>query len=231
MAMVASRVDSLRKAGIDNINLDLMYGFASETLEELSIDLEAILSLNPSHISTYSLQIEEGTLFHNKKEHASSDETLAEFYDFIVKTLKKHGYFRYEVSNFARPDKQSRHNLTYWHDERYIGLGVGASGYEGDCRYTNTHSVPNYLAGERRVYEETIDLKADRTYYLLTHLRLEEGFSLSEFKTRFQEDLLESKKNEIKRLCEAGLLLLEGDRIKVHPDHLYVMDSVVVDLI
>ena len=231
MAMVEAKAKALRSAGIDNINLDLMYGFLGQTKEELSLDLEAIISLHPAHISTYALQIEPGTLFFNKKQSASSDETLAEFYEHIVKVLQEHGYGRYEVSNFALSGKASRHNLAYWHDERYIGLGAGASGFEGGIRYTNTASVPGYIAGERRAYEEKVDDKADRTYYLLTHLRLEEGFSLEEFESRFHENLLESKKTEIKRLLELGLLQIESGRMKVHPKSFFLMDEAVRELI
>ena len=229
--LVKERVTALKEAGIENINLDLMYGFDGQSESELLDDIEAILSLRPTHISTYSLLVEPNTVFFNKDVKPAGDDEQAVFYELICKRLKEAGFIHYEVSNFALPGFHSRHNMVYWRNERYIGLGAGASGYEGDIRYKITSSIPKFIKGERRSEEERVSKQDQRTYFLLTHLRLAEGFSLKEFNSLFDEDLLSTKKEEIASFVSSNLIEVEGDRLFVKEGAMFVEDIVIRGLI
>ncbi len=228
---VEEAIITLRSNGIKNINVDLMYGFEGQNEEELLDDIKAILSLKVPHLSTYSLILEKGTILYGKGVKETEGDILANFYEIILKELRKAGYRRYEVSNFALPGYESRHNLVYWRDEQYYGLGLGASGYENGVRYRITPSINNYLKGIRKVEEEKVNKADDRSYYLLTLLRLEEGFDLREFRDRFDEDLLFSRKTAIEKHLKYGNVIVENDRIKVTDKGMLRLDSILVDLL
>lgn len=230
-SLVKEKVASLRRLGFTNINLDLMYGLPKETLIEVSEEVENLLSLCPEHISTYSLILEKGTVFAAKGIEEGDEEKVAEQYARINDILKKHGYHRYEVSNFSLSDKESRHNLTYWRDETYVGLGAGASGYEDGVRYRNTFSVPSYINGKRRIEEERVDNNGDKSYFLLTGLRLSMGISLEEYRKRFDSDLLIEKKEAVDRQLSLGNIAIEDGRLRVKEDRMILLDRVLVDFI
>ena len=223
-------VEIARSAGIDDINVDLMYALPGETMEDLEKDIDAFLSLNVPHISTYSLILEEGTAFHNQEIKEASEDLQADMYERILFRLRNAGYRRYEVSNFAKPGLESRHNQTYWKDQEYVGIGLGASGYENGIRYTKQKNLTAYLKNPTlRKEEEKVSLKEDRSYYLLCNLRLEEGFSLGEFENRFSIDFFSCYPSARKKISE-GLLKKDGGRIACTDKGMLLMDAVLVDL-
>ena len=230
-SLVKEKVSLLRRFGFSNINLDLMYGLPSETLDEVNEEVKNLLSLRPEHISTYSLILEKGTIFAAKGVKEGEEEMVAEQYARINEILKNHGYHRYEVSNFSLPNRESRHNLTYWKDEPYAAIGAGASGYEDGIRYRNTFSVPSFINGKRRIEEERVDPNGDKGYYLLTGLRLSVGISLKEYQNRFGSDLLIEKKEAIERQLSLGNIVVEDGRLSVKEDRMILLDRVLVDFI
>ena len=149
----------------------------------------------------------------------------------MISTLRKHGYERYEISNFARNKKYSRHNLTYWHDEPYYGVGLGASGYVDGVRYTNTKSLDKYLKGEYVAEKEEVTPELDLEYYLLTNLRLEKGFSRQEFIDRFGFDFVAKYKDEVLSLEKKSQIVTSDDRIMLSDEGLMIMDSILLKLI
>ncbi|MGL4946323.1 MAG: radical SAM family heme chaperone HemW [Cetobacterium sp.] len=151
-----------RKAGFDNISLDLMFSLPNQTLEDLKSDLKHLFLLKPEHFSIYSLIWEEGTNFFEKLEagiYKETDNDLeASMYETIIESAHNHGYVHYEISNFSLPEKRAIHNTKYWKNEEYLGIGIGASGYFENIRYKNILNFPEYygkiLNGMKPILEE-----------------------------------------------------------------------------
>ncbi len=141
--------ENIRKLGFNNINVDLMFSLPTQTKENFKETLENIVKLEPEHISTYSLILEEGTKFFNMYEKGdlslASDELDRELYDMAINILQQNGYTLYEISNFCKPTKQCKHNIVYWTRKEYIGFGLGASSLIDNKRIINTDNFNNYI--------------------------------------------------------------------------------------
>jgi oxygen-independent coproporphyrinogen III oxidase len=222
-------IKDLKDCGIENYNLDFIYGIPGMTMGDLDRDIDFALKMNTKHLSFYSLQIEEGTLLYNQGMKPVDEEFMRRMYDFIIEKLSKHGYQRYEISNFSLPGYESRHNLTYWHDEQYYAAGVSASGYIGNLRYTNTKSLTHYLKGEYNRESETIDSKTEEFEFLMLNLRLTKGFSLSSFKKRFHKDFKTEYKEEIEKVQD--YVEIVDDHFRIRKDYLYTMDNILLNLL
>ena len=221
----------LVKKYFTNFNLDLIYGLPNETLLEVKKDLEFILNFKPKHISIYALEVNPNSKFYIDGIKEEKDEILRKQYDFVVNFLKKNGYNRYEVSNFALKGYKSRHNINYWKDNEYVAIGTSSSGFIDNIRYVNSSSISDYIKGKRNKETEIITKTSDKTYYILTNLRLEEGFKLSDYKRKFNEDFYLKKKEVIDDFIKHNVLIMDKDRIRVATDYIYVLDSIVVKLI
>ena len=167
-----------RELGFNNINVDLIYGIPNENLKTLTNDLKMMLKLKPEHISTYSLIIEKNTLIGVNKIAPIEEEVDSTMYDLINKTLSKHKYNHYEISNFAKPGYESKHNLKYWNNLEYYGFGVGASGYVEGVRYENTKSITDYLKGTTITSKVIVSKKDNMENELILGLRKLEGVNL-----------------------------------------------------
>ena len=221
----------LVKKYFTNFNLDLIYGLPNETLLEVKKDLEFILNFKPKHISIYALEVNPNSKFYIDGIKEEKDEILRKQYDFVVNFLKKNGYNRYEVSNFALKGYKSKHNINYWKDNEYVAIGTSSSGFIDNIRYVNSSSISDYIKGKRNKETEIITKTSDKTYYILTNLRLEEGFKLSDYKRKFNEDFYLKKKEVIDDFIKHNVLIMDKDRIRVATDYIYVLDSIVVKLI
>lgn len=214
----------LNKYDIYDINLDLMYGFKNQTLNELEEDLNKFTSLKIKHISTYCLQLEESTLLNNMHYVLPDDEIIRKQYDFIVAFLKKKGFFRYEVSNFAKDNYQSKHNLIYWNNHEYGGVGLNASSYINNIRRTNTKNLSSYLEGNYQDYEEILSLDDQEFYFIMLGLRKEKGISLLEYKKIFKKDFLICYKDKLDDLLKNKDLILDNDNLYVNEDKMFILD-------
>lgn len=170
-----------REAGFDNISLDLMFALPGQSKEELREDIQKITEFEPEHISVYSLIWEEGTAFEKMlsegKIFQKSEEEEADMYEFVIKSLKESGYIHYEVSNFAKKGFEAKHNLKYWENREYLGIGLGASGYVSDVRYKNFTEFKEYYRAidseEKPILEfEKVDEKSKIMYRCILGLRL-----------------------------------------------------------
>lgn len=226
---IPSRIE-LAKKYFSNINVDLIYGILDETFEELKHDVEVFLKLDVPHISTYSLIIDGPSLYNIKGYKETSDEILRKYYDYILDNFRKNGFSRYEVSNFAKPGFESKHNITYWKNEEYIALGVGASGYINNIRYKNSASLTKYIKGIRDGVKEEVSQKDDIEYFLLCNLRLQEGFLLETFKNRYNIDILDLKKSEISDLINRNLIKIENNRLFCTDEGIMLLDFVLEKL-
>ena len=195
-----------REAGFDNINVDLMFGLPNQTLKEVENSLDYLIKINPEHISCYSL------ILHNDIfKNLPSDEEEREMYYLTIKKLTEAGYVHYEISNFAKPNKESKHNLCYWNQEEYAGVGAGASSYMNGKRYTNELNIEKYIKKVNKneqwyEIEEIQDENAKIREYMILRLRLLEGVNAQEFFEKFGIDVCEKFEKEIKRMQEKDLL-------------------------
>ena len=224
-------VNEAKKHNFDSINVDLIYGFEGQSIQDLENDLKNILALDVDHISIYSLIVAPGTVFHNMNYKEQNEEDSAKYYELIVKTLREHAYKRYEVSNFARKEKYAKHNLTYWHDEEYYGVGLGASGYLNGVRYENTKNLDKYLSGEHLASEEKVSKEKDFEYYLLTNLRLEDGFLRKDFTNRFGIDFVEKCGNRLDQFVKSGALRIDETSVKLSDQGMLIMDHILLNIL
>ena len=228
----AKKVVELAKSkGFSNINIDFIYGFKKQTLNDVKNDLEEFIKLDIDHISIYSLIVEKGSMFYAQNYPTQDESESRKFYEFIVSFLREHGYERYEISNFARNKKYSKHNLTYWKNEEYYGCGLGASGYEDGVRYENTKSLPVYLKGHFVSYRETITEKELKEYYLITNLRLENGFLKEDYTKTFGTDFINDYGVKIAKHKIENYFNLAGDSISLTDEGLILMDFILLKLL
>ncbi len=223
----------LREAGLDNINLDIMYAIPEQTEESLRKTLDNVIVLSPEHISAYSLIVEEGTPFYRDREMLNfpDEECELQMYRLITDTLKAAGYGHYEISNYAKPGYESRHNLKYWRCEQYIGLGASAHSYIGRTRFSNPSSLDEYISG---VYKRQISELSDedeRFEYAMMHLRLRDGFLLSEYQERFGEDFLVFRWERVKEFIDLGYLTLNEGRLAITEDGFYVSNYIMSEIL
>ena len=224
-----NNIQLARKYNFNNINLDLMYSLPDESLGILRKDLDLILKLKPEHISAYSLIIEDNTVVGINNVMPNDEDTDYDMYNIIRKTLIKHGYEQYELSNYAKKGYVCQHNLTYWHNENYYGFGLGAHGYIGNVRYENTRSLTNYLNGKFILKENLLSKAEDMDNYLMLGFRLVDGISLSEFYERYDISLLEHY--NINELIKSKEIIIDNDYIKINPKYLYVMNEILIKII
>ena len=230
-AQVAAAIDRLREAGIQNISIDLMYGFPEETLEDWEADIRQACSLKVEHISSYCLMIEEGTPLARLGMEPCDEETERTMYDTLIDRLEAAGYEHYEISNFARPGYLSRHNSSYWNDTLYIGLGAAAHSYDGKGRQWNVADIGQYIAD---IEEGTIPCEReeldDDTHYndrITVALRTREGLDLTTLSERHRRYCL----GEAQRFITDGLLQLQDDHLVLTRRGLFVSDYVMSALV
>lgn len=227
---VENSVALLRKYGINNINLDLILGLPNVTKNMLSKDLNNILSLNPSHISTYSLTVHPNTVFYLNKIKEPSEDFSRELYDLVHDVLTSKGFLHYEVSNFSLPGKQSQHNMTYWKNNEYYAAGLGASGYVKGIRYKNTTNFSKY---NEKIFEkeiEKIDLKSDFEYQIMLNLRTTEGLDLDYIRAIFNKDIYKEKFRVIDKFINNGLLIMSNNHLVPTYEGMMVLDQIIVSL-
>ena len=192
-AQTRQAVENCRKAGFENLSLDLIYGLPRQTMERWQENLAAAVALQPEHLSCYGLKVEEGTPLFARKDSAClpDDEAQADFYLYTVEYLRAAGYAQYEISNFARPGKESRHNLKYWQLGEYMGFGPGAHSDLGGVRYAYDRSLDAYIRGvtaHAPIFSEQDRIPpADRdTEWVMLGLRTVSGLDPREFERRFR---------------------------------------------
>ncbi len=224
---VVKLIDKLINVGIDNISVDLMFGFSNETKYEVEDDINEFMKLNIKHVSCYPLVIEKNTKFYINKIKAVDDDLMYEYYEVINKICKSNGFERYEISNFAKKGYESKHNLKYWRDKEYLGLGLGASGYLNDIRYDNTKSLNEYLRGNYVIHKELIKGNEKEFEYIMLNLRLSDGLDINEYRKLFAKDFKKTYANEIKKLADEGLLVIDSKRCYIAQKGVYLSNYVI----
>ena len=225
---IISTVSLARSLGFSNINLDLLYAIPGETLKELDEDLDFLVSLNPEHISTYSLIIEKNTkLYLNKTEEIDEDLDFL-MYNRICNRLKDK-YLHYEISNFSKKGYESKHNLCYWKNKEYYGFGVSAASYRDDIKYTNTKSINKYNNYEYKYLEEKVSKRDKMSYEMILGLRLLEGVSKDDFYKKYQIKIKDYF--DIESLLENNLLNENSTNYFISEDKLYISNEILLNFI
>lgn len=207
---VVQAVRRLKQAGFSNISADLIYALPAETMEDLEADLDAFLELDLPHLSIYSLQIEENSAFGRAGLQPADEDLEADMYERICTRLKQAGYLHYEISSFCRPGYESRHNLVYWQDQEYIGIGPGACGYENGDHYENRVSLSIYIEkGDQRVWME--DSAPERAFEaVMMSLRCAAGLDIDAWNRKYRRDFQKEFEEPLGRWCPDYLILNNG---------------------
>ena len=237
---IHSTVDRARKAGFDNLSLDLMFAVPNQSLSSWESNLNKALEKNPEHLSTYNLTIEQGTAFSklqsNGKLIMPDDDHQLELYKRTIERLTKKGFHHYEISNFARRGKECKHNITYWENKNTLGLGAGASSYMNGTRFKNINLPAHYIrqVKEKKIaveHSETLELRQAMGETIMLGLRLLQGISIHQFEKRFQISFINLFRNIISSLKEKELVIIEKDYLRLSQKGLFWADSVILEFI
>ncbi|MBQ2289722.1 MAG: radical SAM family heme chaperone HemW [Bacteroidaceae bacterium] len=232
-------VGNARAAGYKNISIDLMFALPGSTTEEWEESINEAISLNPEHISAYNLMYEEDTPLHRALQRGDfeelSEEENVEQFRMLIKRMKEAGYCHYEISNFAKPGYESRHNSSYWNDTAYIGCGAAAHSYNGDSREWNISDIKEYIKGiesNNRNYE--IEHLTEEERYndaILTRLRTSDGIPLAWIKNKFSQRLNSYMLNAAKKHIEYGNIKKTDETLSLTEKGIFISDAVIRDLI
>ena len=220
---------NLVKKYFTNINVDFIYGFNNQTINDLKKDLDFFKGLDINHISIYSLILEENTKLYIEKYRRLNDDEDAKMYYYIIDYLESLGFNHYEISNFSKPGYESKHNLVYWNNETYYGFGLRSSGYIGNVRYTNTRSLNKYINGNYILNSDIITKEIDMENEMILGIRKIEGINKIKFLNKFNikiEDVF-----AINKLIKNKLLIDNNGYIYIPKDKLYIENKILVNFI
>ena len=215
-----------KKVGFKNINVDLMLGLPNQRIIDLKESLENVLRLAPKHISVYSLIVEDGTPIANKIENGKlklpDDELERNMYWYVKNTLELNGYKHYEISNFAKKGYESKHNMNCWNQMEYVGIGTAAHSYRDITRYSNTEDIKEYIKNvqkgefeKNRIIHEIQKEEDSEKEFMLLGLRKIDGIKISEFKNKFGDNPIYLYRNELKKLSDEKLIIIQDDNIRL----------------
>lgn len=227
---VERAVERAKKAGIENISLDLMLGVPNQTAESLKKSIEFCKNSGAKHISAYILKIEEGTPFHKIKSSLilpDEDETC-DLYLLAVNELEKAGFYQYEISNFSEKGFESRHNLKYWRCEEYLGIGAAAHSFVDGRRFYYERSIEDFISGRPPVED---GCGGDEDEYIMLALRLTEGLIFENFENRFKRPVSDSLIHKAKDLEKHGLVRVTENGISLTVSGFLVSNSIIAELI
>ena len=229
----------LKDYAFSNIGFDIIFGVGNDSYSKVKRDLNAAIKFGVTHLSVYSLIIEDKTVINHQliqgKYQPCSDDREAEIYQKLIHYLKKKGFIHYELSNFSKPNFESRHNLVYWNNEYYFGLGAGASGYYNNIRYVNVRNLQSYFNGidnAQLFYQERVELSVidQMKEEMILGLRKITGIDLQQFKNKYNTDLLIAFPC-IKELIEKRMLKKENNTLFIPEEKLYLSNEVLINFI
>lgn len=227
-----------KEVGFENINIDLMYALPNQSKEDWMESLEKVVKLNPTHISAYSLILEENTeLFNMYQKHEFKlldEDTDIEMYEYTINYLKSNGYNQYEISNYAQKGFECKHNILYWKCENYVGLGVSASGFLNERRYNNLCELDKYEeiihSGKKPIeWEEKLSIKDEIEENIFLGLRMNEGIKFKDFYEKYNLDFEEDYKIEIDKLKKMELIETNDEGMRLTQKGREISNSVFVE--
>ena len=231
---IYENIDRLKLAGFDNISIDLIYALPGQTMEQVKENVAKAIGLDIPHMSLYSLILENHTVFMNRMRRGKlplpKEELEAEMFEYIIAELERAGFEHYEISNFSKTGFESRHNLMYWDNAEYYGIGAGASGYVNGIRYKNHGPIRHYLSaveeGNARITEEHLSQKEKMEEEMFLGLRKKSGVSMARFEEKFGRSFDELYGEIVRDLVQQGLMQIEGDRVRMTKRGLFLGDTV-----
>ena len=231
---IYDNIHHLKQAGFDNISIDLIYALPGQTMDQVKENVAKAIGLDIPHMSLYSLILENHTVFMNRMRRGKlplpKEELEAEMFEYIIEELEKAGFEHYEISNFSKPGFESRHNLVYWDNAEYYGLGAGASGYVDGIRYKNHGPIRHYLeaveAGKARITEEHLTLEEKMEEELFLGLRKKTGVSKARFEEKFGISFDQRYGQVVASLTEQGLLVPDDKQVRMTKRGLFLGDTV-----
>lgn len=219
-------IDEARQAGFDNISADLIYALPWQSLSDLQKDLDCFLQLHLPHLSIYSLQIEENSVFGKSGLELADEDLEADGYELICRTLKAHGYRHYEISSFAKEGYPSRHNLAYWSDAFYFGFGYGAAGYDEGGFYHHEGSLHDYIqSGCRKVYDSDLDPAFTA---IMMGLRTCYGLNIDAWQKRYQRSIHDFD-SVLQAYCSE--LSIQNGYLQVNERGMEILNTILVDFL
>lgn len=233
-------VEISRKAGFENISIDLIYGLPQQTPEGWEKDLQQAIDLTPEHISAYSLTYEEGTtLWKMRAAHRireADEDTYLAYFKQLINTLRKAGYIQYEISNFSKPGFQSRHNSNYWKGIKYLGCGPSAHSFDGASRRWNQSDLDAYIhginsKGEAPFESEQLDEMTRYNERIITSIRTMEGLSIEQLQHDFGEAYLNYCREQAQRYINQGLLIEQNGWLRLTETGIFLSDGIMSDLL
>ena len=229
-------LSAARRAGFDNVSLDLMYGLPDMTMEDWERTLEKSLEFDAEHISVYALKVEDGTPFSKMELVLPNDDLTADMYERAVEVFRGADYKRYEISNFAKKGRESRHNQKYWQLDDFLGLGAGAYSCIDGVRFSNEADISAYIqkvsqSGFAVCEEEPLSLTEQMSEFVFLGLRCEDGISLLEFEKRFGQTIMDVFEDPIKKYTDYGFLALEGDNLRFLDKGFFVSNQILADFV
>ena len=231
---IYDNIRHLKQAGFDNISIDLIYALPGQSMDQVKENVAKAIDLDIPHMSLYSLILENHTVFMNRMRRGKlplpKEELEAEMFEYIIEELEKAGFEHYEISNFSKPGFESRHNLVYWDNAEYYGLGAGASGYVDGIRYKNHGPIRHYLeaveAGKARITEEHLTLEEKMEEELFLGLRKKTGVSKARFEEKFGVSFDQRYGQVVASLTEQGLLVPDDKQVRMTKRGLFLGDTV-----
>lgn len=231
---------SLRESGFKNINIDLIYGYPKQTLNEWKKDLRETVGLYPEHVSAYCLTYEQETplidMIDSGAYRKLGEEDELKMYEHTNDFLNRKSYLHYEISNFAKSGKECQHNIVYWKNEEYLGIGVGAFSYINGRRYCNKKNIKEYISAVKSrndlvCFSEELPLKKRASEILIMALRMTAGISRKDFLNRSGFDMAELFGTQLNNLTQEGLINYDDERIKLTGRGMSLADSVMMEFV
>lgn len=224
-----------RESGFDNISVDLMYALPGQSMAQWKASLERAAELPVKHISAYSLSVEEGTEMLRRVQAGEArlpdEDMVNEMQRMAVDFLARRGFARYEISNYAQPGFESRHNITYWELGEYLGLGCAAHSLMNDERFANPPELERYLAGERMLDRQRRSLRDCQEERIMLETRMTRGLNLAAWRRDFGADFSEGRAGALRKLENYGLIEMENGFLRLTTAGLELQDSVVLELL
>lgn len=215
-----------KEVEFDNINVDLMIGLPKQSIQDIKKSLELLIKLDPTHISVYSLIVEEGTIIEKKIEEGSlelpEEDLERRMYWYVKDYLELHGYDQYEISNFSKKGHESKHNLNCWNQEEYIGFGIAAHSYIKNLRFGNIENIEKYIENveaeklelNRNIEEKQTKEEQEKEFMMLGFRKIQ-GVNIAEFKEKFTDNPLFLYNKKLNKLVEEGLIEVDLNYIRL----------------
>ncbi len=217
-------VNLLKRYGIKNISVDLILDLPGTSEAMIRKDIANIISLRPKHVSVYALEVHENTVFGRQGVKEVDPDTSYAHYKIVDELLSKEGYEHYEVSNWARPGYQSRHNLVYWNNEKYYGFGMGAAGYIRNFRYKNTSDLTRYMNGKFESEKERLSKHDKMVYEVMMRLRTTYGIVDEDFKSLYGFSFIERYQDKIVSFIDGGYLSIKDGVVRATFDGMMALN-------